>query len=362
MIAQVGVGNLPDLMVEAWPSGVPIEERAIVADLNSARLEVAAKRLNTMLRYEQDGRWKDHVGPGLSRATFFSLLRAWRDRRSLASIVPRVAPHASGSRYGSNLAKVVAEVVENAPAKTRQALTGAVMAQLSKAPSESTLAGRVNRARAEQERQKHGGDDGFGRLVVVDASPVIMGTAGNGGISAAWAGFVYDVATGLTIAAGAAPDARSATLIACARAAKRISKLPSGGELRADFEVYLRDGDWRRLLKEERITVRAGFNAPWIEVRRPTARRSLGSRIMNLVGHRYGPVTLKPRLPIAGKNKVFEEVSRIPIIDARIDAEAGRAWEKRIGEELVAAVRPDDLVAVLQMLLRAEDFVSPEDG
>lgn len=347
----------------AWPDGIPPEEIAIISGLGPDRVGLAAERLEMMLRYEREGGWQTAVAAGMSRANFFTLLRAWRKRRSLASIVPRVAPHASGSRYGTDLDAIIAEVVRADPEATRQTLTAAVEKRLQKGPAASTLAAKVNKAKTAFERQKYGGENGFGRLVVVDATPVAIGASKGSAKATAWAGFVHDVPTGLNVAVAASADARSATLVACSRAERRIRSLrDGGGGERARLEVHLRGSGWARLDRRETLVLRTGDDPPLIDVLLPTADRSEGSRIMNLIGHRYGPVTLKPRLRLSSDGDVGEVMPGYAIVDARIDAEASRRWDASVDAGLSSAVPKDDLSGSLRMLLRAERFVSPSDG
>lgn len=359
---QEHAGRLLHLAGLAWPDGIPPEEIAIISGLGPDRVGLAAERLEMMLRYEREGGWQTAVAAGMSRANFFTLLRAWRKRRSLASIVPRVAPHASGSRYGADLDAIIAEVVRADPEATRQALTAAVEKRLQKGPAASTLAAKVNRAKTAFERQKYGGENGFGRLVVVDATPVAIGASKSSAKATAWAGFVHDVPTGLNVAVAAGADARSAILVACSRAERRIRGLRDRGGERVRLEVHLRGSGWTTLDLRQTLVFREGRSAPLIDVLLPTADRSEGSRIMNLIGHRYGPVTLKPRLRLSSDGDVGEVMPGYAIVDARIDAEASRKWDAAVDAGLSSAVPNDDLSGSLRMLLRAERFVSPSDG
>lgn len=339
----------------AWPDGVPDEEIAIVSALDHGRREVAAARLRAMLEYEREkSGWRPHVGPDLSRGMFFTLLRAWRARRSLASIVPRVRPHATWSRSGDEVKAVVKEVVKASPDGTRSDLAEKVRKRLSKPPAASTLAGLIDGAKAEHERRKLGGAKGFGAFVVVDASPVTMPVVGDGDAASAvaWAGFVVDVATGTTIAAAAATMPQSAIATASLRAADRLSAIRKGGEGRPKVEVHLR-GDARQLLLDGgRLTHHGSDDGVLMDVRYPTARRSERSRIATMIGRRFGPVTLRPRLdvPLADLRTAAQVMPRIEMIDARIDAEADRKFTEAVGNGLSMAVDVHRLVEALRVV------------
>ncbi len=339
----------------AWPDGVPEEEVAIASALDPRRRELAASRLRAMLEYEQgDSGWRPHVGPDLSRGMFFTLLRAWRARRSLASIVPRVRPHGTWSRSGDEVKAVVKAVVKASPDGTRSDLAKAVRKRLSKPPAASTLAGLINAAKAEHERGKLGGGKGFGTCIVVDASPVTMPVAGKKDSvpAVAWAGFVVDVATGTVIAAAAATMPQSAIATASLRAADRLSGLEISGEGRPRVEVHLRGDPNQRLLDGGRLTLHGSDDHARMDVRYPTGRRSERSRIATMIGRRFGPVTLRPRqeVPIADLRTATEVMARVEMIDARIDAEASRKFAEVVKGGLATSVDVQRLVDALRVV------------
>lgn len=351
----MGADLLLNLMDSAWPEGVPEEEVAIASSLDPRRRELAASRLQAMLDYEQKkSGWRPHVGPDLSRGMFFTLLRAWRDRRSLASIVPRVRPHATWSHSSDEVQAIVKKVVKASPDGTRSDLAKAVRKRLSKPPAASTLAGLIDAAKAEHERGKLGGKKGFGTCVVVDASPVTMPVAGerDTDTAVAWAGFVVDVASGTAIAAAAATMPQSAIATASLRAADRLSALESSGEGRPRVEVHLRGEADQVLLDGGRLTLHGSDDHAQMDVRYPSARRSERSRIATMIGRRFGPVTLRPRLevPIADLRTADDIMPRVAMIDARIDAEASRAFSEAVTRGLATSVDVQQLVDALRVV------------
>jgi hypothetical protein len=352
---QVGADILLDLMTLAWPEGVPDEELAIVSGLDSKRRELAKSRLGAMLAYEREkSGWQPHVGPDLSRAMFFTLLRAWRKRRSLASIVPRVRPHSTWTQSGDDVRAIVKSVVAASPGATRSDLTKKVRKRLAEPPAASTLAGLIDAAKAEQERRSLGGAKGFGSLVVVDASPVTMPIAGDKDVelAMAWAGFVVDAATGTPIAAAAATLPHSAIATASRRAADRLAAVKVSGEARPKVEIYLRGEAKQRLLDGGRLKVHESNDGALMDVRYPTGRRSEGSRIATMMGRRFGPVTLSPRLevPIADLRTAAEVMPRIEMIDARIDAEANRKFTEAVKDGSSMAIDVRRLVEALRVV------------
>jgi hypothetical protein len=163
-------------MRSAWPDGVPPEEDAILVTLDPARREKAAVRLRALLRYEMSAKRGEarSLPSEMGRATFFELLRAWRKRRSLTSIVPRARPHGSSDRQTDDVLKAVKTVASSNPKASRRIVAELAAARLESPPALTTLEGVVDRVRVEAERASLGGPRGFGRRVVTDTCPVSM--------------------------------------------------------------------------------------------------------------------------------------------------------------------------------------------
>lgn len=347
---STGPDDLPDLMDRAWPSGVPLEERAIAAGFTNERLLMARRRLAALLRYEDEGGdWaRASKEAELDRASFFEMLRTWREHRSLASIMPRVRPHGSGARRNEELERLVATAIEENRGASRRRIAEVAAERIGQPFAISTIEAVVDRVQAQRERDDLGAEDGFGRLVLVDTCPAMMPIPGHEEPTVAWTGFVLDVATGLVISAAAAENPFAAFSMACLRAADRIDQVPDGGREKPTFEVHLR-GDTKSLLSE---TMRLHDLAPDIDLRPSSGSRSESSRVSAILGRRFGPVTLKLRLtvPTGGEPGDADALSGAEMMDARLDAEADRRWRSWRSADGSCAADRSTLASMLRKL------------
>lgn len=303
-----------------------------------------------MLAYESRGVGSSEPieDADLDRASFYEILRAWRSHRSLASIMPRVRPHASGSKQDDGVILLVSDVVEKNPDAARRQLAEIASKRLKRPPSLSTIEAVVDKVRVQRERDGLGGEDGFGLLLLVDTCPASLRLVGWEQPLIAWTGFVVDVATGTVVASGAANGPFAASAIACLRAADRIGELSSGGEEKPKIEVHLR-GDAVSLMKET-----ARLDSLGIDVRPASGRRSEASRISAILSRRFGPTVLRLRMEVpaeAADSIGSDGLSAAGIIDARIDGEAERRWKAWRETGKVPAVNPAEVQATLREIV-----------
>lgn len=336
-------------MEYAWPSGVPQEETAIAAGLDAVRAGIARTRLRALLAHEAGATdWQGAAEEvGLDRTSFYELASAWKAHRSLASIVPHVRAYRTTTKRDDGLRRHVARALKRHPKCTRRALAEIVRGEMASPPGLTTIEGVVDQVRIDVEREALGGEKGFGRKVVIDACPATMRIGGIGKDAeqaVAWTAFVVDVATSTVIAASAACFPYGAMALACGRAAIRVEALKSEATGAPNIEVHPR-GDAMQLLRETGRLMALGF-----DVRPSTGRRSEQSRAAMLVGRRFGPVTLKARLEVPASSDRMRDggMSDADMMDARLDAEAGRHWAKWVGDALPSSVSPRRLAKALR--------------
>lgn len=340
---------LEELLEAAWPSGVPREEVAIATGLDDRHRLLARDRLRSLLAHEAGtADWQVAAGEaGLDRTSFFELAAAWRADRSLASVVPRVRAYRMSPRPHPEIRDQVMAALEEKPGATRRGLAEIVRRRMTPPPGLTTIEGVIDEVRLDLERDALDGDAGFGRRVVVDVCPGsmrILGTGDDAEQAIAWTGFVIDVATNTVLAAAASPHSAEATRVACLRAAIRVAALKSVSSAAPKLEVHP-EGDAMELLRETGRLIELGF-----DVHPSTGRRSAPSRVSALLSRRFGPVTLKARLDVPKKSARAsnDRMSDAEMMDARIDAEAERRWQRWITDAIAPAVSTRRLAKALR--------------
>ena len=345
----MGNENLVRLMQSAWPDGIPREEAAIAAGLDDDRATIAYDRLKALLAYESgDGHWTRRSREAdLDRATFFALAGEWRATRSLASIVPHVRAYRTARRRREDLESLVREAIAAEPDGARRRLAELVRERMVKPAGLTTIEASVDAVRVDLERERLGGAEGFGRLVVVDTCPAQMRVGDpseDADYAVAWGGFVVDVASGSVIASSAAGGHSEALRLACLRAAIRVEPMKADAAAAPMIEVHIRGDAVSKLRETARLT------ALGADVHAATGQRSESSRVTALIGRRFGPVTLKLRLDVPEPSQTTERngMPDAEMIDARIEAETRRLWERSSDEPPMPAVSPKKLARMLR--------------
>jgi hypothetical protein len=353
------LGSDDALLAKAWTEGVPDIERAHWHALDNDGRAVVRTRLAAMLSYERDGNWLRRAAEaGLSRPRFFSMLKAWRSKRSLVSLVPasmgRTGKGAGGSVNAAVRQKVV-HLLRDEPTLSKEQIVSRIIAAFDDAPSATTLRHLVDTQRASLRQETLGGKAGLGRLVAIDSSPVVVRRKGDEGVIGAMVGMVIDQASSLVLGY-AVRNTGSDTFRASAEdAGQKLASLciATGGHRRPKFEVALR-GDAMTNLRTTESLKRLPYAIDVVTSRRD---RPLGARLIETFGPKLGKLDVRPRaeLPIEIDSKAAETstMTNAEIIAALLKAQITEHNDVILKQGVSAAVPLDDLAAALMRIAAA---------
>ena len=283
------------------------------------------------------------------------LLEAWREQRSLASLVPRTrarrGPGAGGSA-GGEVRDVVAELVRAEPALSKEALVRRLMAGLDDPPAATTLRHLVDTERAAARREALGGANGLGRRVALACSPAFLRRAENDEPVGTVLGLAIDQATNLIFGSATGRDGLGVVAAAARNASVYVRALSvevTGAEDPV-LEVILAPSSNPVLsLREAKRFAALGDN---IRLEEPRRDRPAGARLLQAVGPALGKIDLRPRatLPLPTLARQARDMSDDAIIKAYVDAEVTRHNRAILDRRPRAAVPLDQLVHSLMLV------------
>lgn len=369
---QAGTGELTSI----WPGEPPEEELALWAGMSQAHRAKAYKRLAAILAYEAAGSRNaaDHVDPDdLSLPRFYSILGAWRQDRSLLSLVPqarRRAPRAFVPPSGIEAA--AEQAVRDEPGSSLEAIAKKLRERFSEQVSLSWTRKLVARARRDLERELAGGATGFASRMIVDSTalPLPLRPVGSDGASDAedddregafeWAvmALVWDAATGYVL--GRALDRAPADMALHAAAASDASARLRNRKSDADPDAEPVVVTTIPLDALETLRLLADLSSDGVEV--VHSARAPGSELMKAFDGRIGRLDFRPRFAadaFVGRTTRAEalgKAGRIPmtlaearlIIDHEITAHNAAVITDDVKAAVMPAVAADRLDSVFQ--------------
>jgi hypothetical protein len=320
---------------------------------------VAAARIVALCRYEKESDAATRARElGMAPTGFFKLLKRWRDRRSLASVLPQAAgrkrrPRVSGAN--DEVAAVVRSVVEAQPDRNRDAIVAEIRARLDDPPGVATVRALVDAERRARERDALGGDDGFGRRMLVASSPVVLQLGRRERAFAAIAGFVVDLATSRIIGSAVADSAIAAVREAAAGAADGLAAFTSHAGGPVDDPTYEIEiaGYPIDMATEIRRLSKLPIDASVVDVDFSVRTRS---RLVEVLGPALGLLSFRIRL---GPNEIQQinaslgrtELSPETVVERRLHLEIDRrAKEDFAGAPPVLAVDRGRLEVGLRLI------------
>lgn len=328
----------------AWPDGVPASEQALWDTLGEQARETVDLRIRALVSYESQGnaarRWRE---AGMTRPGFFDLLRRWRSDRSIASLVPRVRGQKTSNpaaAISEEEAAAITRLIAADPAMQVPVVVDAVKSELGEASDDDVLRRAVRRIRidavvdrvvarmpdasknrqveevrrvladgtatstlrtvVEAKRAAHDDravdrEDGFGRRILIASLPAVRRSSRTtDGRPWAHTALVVDVATRTVLGGGAAARAADAMAMAARDAADHLEAvvMETEGSEAPVFEIHVpTDADAVEMLKARR---RVGDGVVWEEADEASAR-VIGTRLIEVVGRRFGTLDLRPR-------------------------------------------------------------------
>ena len=311
-----------ELAEELWSARAIVREAALWAVLDEEQREEAIARIRALRSFEAEGNWATRAKEaGLSRPRFFSMLREWRARPSIASVLPQAlgrVGRTAGASADENVREHARGLLKLHPDSTKEQLLVSLRGALSdgNGRSDALLRRVLEDERANLMRSGLGGMAGFGRHVLLDATPMtVRARAGEPGFSA-MAGLVVDAATTVVLgrAVGGGTDDADACMWAAASAAAAAVpglNLPVTADEEPSFEIVL-GGDPVKIMRQHARLAATPVRA---DVRTDRRARPRGARLLELLGPGLGHLDFRPRLTLP-------EPARTPGPAFSIDAEA----------------------------------------
>lgn len=268
------------------------EDRALWGLLDEDSRTLARKRLQALAAHEASGDARTRAEEaGLSLNPFFIMLRRWRKEPGLEAVLPFMRGQARSPRELDGPAvDALKRIAERTPGIGKEKLVIDASASMRSPPSANTMGLIADRVVAALERERLGGEKGFGRLVVAaTCSARLRPAAGIERLPAAHAGFVVDVPTGAIL--GTSLHARP--LVALRAAVAEALQTSDGtrdealvGAPDAVLEAYLGDD----AVAAMRWVV-AARSTPGLEVH--GRQRDGEIRLVRLLGPRLGTLDLR---------------------------------------------------------------------
>lgn len=331
-------------LARVWPDGVPQPEIALWQALSDESRSLVATRLRALASYERGGNYARRMREaGLSKPGFFALLRRWRARRSISSVVPRVkgvtianpidaitreerrsleamfrrdpttpvvvaveALKSTGSELSDNKSldraarrmrdeAAVRQAIRSVSNLSKDALVDKVRSSLLDPSSVSALRLIVEKVSAETEAGSIGGREGFGRRVFLGSVPA-MRRASRSLEGTPWAhvGLAIDVATRTILGSGASADALDSMRVAAINAAEFCETLQERPSVSGRPTLEVQVPGTGNALETMRVLAAASAVAE-VDEQAPSEGRKVAARITVLAGRRIGVLDLRPR-------------------------------------------------------------------
>lgn len=311
-----------ELADQVWPKGVPDTEVATWLALAPDRRAIALKRVQAISDYESAGsrdakRFAEQADVSLAR--FYPLLRKWAEARSISALVPYAGKRTTRSiaRADQEVLDTVKNLVAEHPEASQETLARALFDQFKGRASLSYLRRLIAAERAADTRKELGGDAGFGKTVLIDASALdLIVKVAPDLFDWVTVGIVVDVATGMILghATGRTASAGDLQGDASRHAVVAVSKLElplADGNVEPKFVVVVpHTGNPIALLREVARLHRVEGDIQIVESR---GTRHVGEHLKRAVGKRIGRLELRPRFTYGaedGRTPAEEEGER----------------------------------------------------
>ena len=297
-----------DALIEAtWPDGLSPDEAAVWIATTPERRDKALKRLGAIVQFEakQLAGTPAAVAAGDSTPTFFRVMKAWKDTRSLASLIPHAQPRRA-DRGGDGLPEEVrAEARRLIEAADAGVIKESIVRELRDRFPDTAVPITLRKLVASEMANLRRRSAPFGRRILVDSC--VLDVALPGGISVrATVDLVIDPDTGLVLALHR-PDRfdgleqRWGSLLA--KVERWVAEAPadwSGAQGRPELIVVVPDREPVTLLRRLK-----DLSSDILEVYDIGDRRT-GRRAHAALAGKIGSMVLRPRLPVVPSYEVTE--------------------------------------------------------
>lgn len=353
-----------ELAQELWKERALLREAALWAVLDEEQRRLVVARIKALRTFEFEGNWAARAKEAdLSRPRFFSMLREFRLRPSIASVLPQAfgrIGRTAGASAGERVRSEARKLLDLHPDSTKEQLVALLRAALAEEDgrSDALLRRVLEDERATQLRSSFGGAAGFGRRVLLDASPMtVRARAGKPDFSA-MAGLVVDVATTLVVGHAVGDGGADACMWSAASAAAAAMPglaLPVMADEDPSFEIVL-GGEAMNIMREHAWLAAVPVRA---DVRTDRRARPRGARLLELLGPGLGHLDFRPRLTLtepAPSSPAFSmnadaPPSAVEIVDVLLEAAVDRHNAGILADGVAAAVPSDRVADGLRALL-----------